>query len=214
MKSITYAQFRKAIQESREQGYSPDTLIMPKPKVGTKSILIAGKKFMILPCKCIGSLDGINVHLDENCPLNRWYLVDSTYMGFQDTTKPKPFLKPAMDKTMQKMLKGYAPEYPNGSVLIPIWRDPKIIDATLKQIPFRDLIPRKSAKKEKKRTWICSYCKQRVGNIAKLPNGKRICPKCSHELGICSTCGKKGERRDCWAYCDKCWIEILEDRDW
>ena len=74
--------------------------------------------------------------------------------------KPKPFLKPAMDKTMRKMLRGYVKvikDLPR-CVIIPVWRDPKIIDMTLKQTPLCDLIPRfRPGKKIKKESTIDKF---------------------------------------------------------
>ena len=58
--------------------------------------------------------------------------------------KPKPFLKPAMDKTMRKMLRGYAKVIKDlpGCVMIPVYLDKKLIDATRKCTPLCDLIPK------------------------------------------------------------------------
>ena len=152
MKPITYAQFRDAVQAAKERGCSPNRLILCKP-IKDKSIKICGKEFIITSNPFLGSIDGIDIYLDDGCLPDRMFLLDSDAVfnhkfinkEFEHLygKKPKPFLKPAMDKTMQKILREYAiimKVYP--TPLIPVFLDPRIIDAATKEIPLRNLIPK------------------------------------------------------------------------
>ena len=77
MKDITAEQLRKWVQESVENGLSPDNLIIPRPK--SKTINICGTEGHI-GGNYVCSFEGIDIWVDERLPKDKAYLVDSKTM--------------------------------------------------------------------------------------------------------------------------------------